>query len=98
MIYMIFFLSDAPTVTLQQCSSSVTEGDNVTLSCSATGFPLPSVAWVRASTREVLSNSTMHIITAVKRNESGSYECLAWNGIGNNSTKTCTIDVQCKYI
>ena len=92
------FLSDVPTVTTQNCSSPVTEGDNATLNCYVTGSPAPSSAWIRASTREVLSNNKTHMITAVKRNESGSYECLAWNGIGNNSTKSCTIDVQCKYI
>ena len=91
-------LSDEPSVTIQHCSTPVTEGKNVTLSCSATGNPVPSFAWIRTSTREVLSDKKEHMITAIKRNELGSYECLAWNGIGNNSTKSCTIDVQCKYI
>ena len=91
-------LSDEPSVTIQHSSTTVTEGKNVTLSCSATGEPVPAFAWIRTSTREVLSNKKEHMITAIKRNESGRYECLAWNGIGNNSTKSCTIDVQCKYI
>ena len=89
-------LSEEPSVTIQQCSTPVTEGDHATLYCNATGSPLPNIAWIRASSWDVLSNKKGHMITAIKRNESGSYECLAWNGIGNNSTKSCTIDVQCK--
>ena len=91
-------LPDAPTVTIQQCSTPVTEGDDATLYCNATGSPVPRTAWIRASTGDILSRENAYIITAIKRTESGSYECLAWNGIGNNSTKSCTIDVQCKYI
>ncbi|KAJ7380981.1 Hemicentin-1 [Desmophyllum pertusum] len=82
-----------PSVTSQLCSSPVTEGDNATLHCNATGNPLPSVAWIRASTRGIVSYSKMLFMEDIKRNKSGSYECLAWNGIGKNSTKSCTIDV-----
>ena len=92
---------DAPTVTIQQCSTSVTEGDNATLYCNATGIPVPNTAWIRASTGDILSNQkayTVYMITDIKRSESGSYKCLAWNGIGNNGTKSCTIDVNCKYV
>ena len=98
MINIIIFLSDAITVTLQPCSTPVTEGDNVTLYCNATGIPVPNNTWIRESTGNVLSNKQAYIITAIKRNESGSYKCVAWNSIGNNNTKSCTIDVQCKDI
>ena len=90
------FLPVPPTVTIQQCSTPVTEGDDATLSCSATGIPAPNITWIRPNMR-VLANKKMHVITDIKRNESGSYECHASNGIGNNSTKSCTIDVRCKY-
>ena len=90
------FLVVEPSVTSQQCSSPVTEGDNATLHCNATGNPLPSVAWIRASTRGIVSYSKMLFMEDIKRNRSGSYECLAWNGIGKNSTNSCTIDVHCK--
>ncbi|KAJ7376165.1 hypothetical protein OS493_036544 [Desmophyllum pertusum] len=66
-----------------------TEGDNATLHCNATGNPLPGVAWIRASTRGIVSYSKMLFMEDIKRNRSGSYECLAWNGIGKNSTNSC---------
>ena len=89
-------LPDEPTVTIQQCSTLVTEGNNATLRCIASGNPVPSTGWIRKSIREVVSYNDMLILPNIKRNESGSYECLTWNGIGNNSTASCTIDVQCK--
>ena len=90
-------LPDAPNATIQQCSTPVIEGENATLQCSATGNPVPSTAWIRKSTGEVVSYNETLIFPNIKRNESsGNYECLAWNGIGNNSTKFCTFDVHCK--
>ena len=90
------FFPDAPSVTIQQCSSPVTESENATLQCSATGNPAPDLAWIRSNTREVVSYSELFFIEAIRRNESGRFECLAWNGIGSNGTKSCTVDVHCK--
>ena len=87
-----------PTVTIQQCVSPLTEGDNTTLHCNATGNPVPDVAWIRKETNEIVSSNNMLHIPDVKRNQSGDYECLAWNGIGNNSTSSCFVDVHCKHV
>lgn len=89
-------LPDEPTSTIHQCPTPVTEGGNASLYCNATGNPAPSMAWIRASTRKVVSNNERLVIAAIKRSELGSYECLAWNGFGNNDTKSCSIDVHCK--
>jgi len=35
-----------------------------------------------------------YVISAIHRSQKGTYECMAWNGIGNNSTANCTVDVQ----
>ena len=90
------FLSVEPRITSKQCESPVTEGDNATLHCSAIGNPSPNIAWIKVSTRETVSYSGMLFIEDIKRNKSGSYECLAWNGIGNNNTNSCTVDVHCE--
>ena len=92
------FFSVPSSVMIQQCLSTVVEGANATLYCNATGNPVPSVAWIRASTGEVVSSNKVLAIKDIKRNESGSYQCLAWNGIASNSTKSCTVDVQCKSV
>ena len=84
-------------MTIQRCPALVTEGDNVTLSCNASGVPSPRTAWIREKTGEVISSDKIHQITAIKSNESSNYLCLASNGIGRNSTKSCSVDVRCKY-
>ena len=94
----IYFASllDPPSVTIQQCSAPLTEGDNVTLHCNATGNPVPNTAFIKAG--EVLSYNKGLVVVNISRDEGGSYECLAWNGIGNNDTTSCTVDVQCKLL
>ena len=82
-------------VAIQQCSSLVTEGDNVTFYCNATGNPSPNITWTRANSSAVISFSEMFHMEAVKRNESGSYVCHASNGFGTHNT-SCSVDVQCK--
>ena len=86
-----------PTVIIQQCASPLTEGANTTLYCNVTGNPTPSVAWIRKETNKIASSNNVLHITDVQRNQSGDYECLAWNGIGDNSTNSCFVDVQCKH-
>ena len=90
------FLADEPNVTIEHCSMKVTEGDNATVSCNATGSPTPETAWIREKTGEVLSYSKIYQITGISRNEAGAYVCLAWNGIGKNNSKSCLVVVQCK--
>ena len=89
-------LSDEPNVTIERCPTKVTEGDNATVSCNATGSPTPETAWIREKTGELLSYSKIHQITGINRNETGAYVCLAWNGIGKNNSKSCLVFVQCK--
>lgn len=83
-----------PTVTLQQCPS-VTEGDNATLYCNATGYPVPHIAWINASSGKIVSPTKTLLITAITRSERVNYICRASNEIGND-TQTCEIDVYCK--
>ena len=84
-----------PTVTIQQCPTPVTEGDNATLYCKAAGYPVPSIAWINASSGNIESFTKTLVITAITRSERGSYICHASNEIGND-TQTCEIDVHCK--
>ena len=89
--------SVAPNVTSRQCPTVVNEGNDVTLYCVATGNPVPSITWIRLSTGEVtiVSNSNSLVFAAINRNESGLYQCIANNSIGNY-LKNCTVDVHCK--
>ena len=93
----IMCFSVAPNVTVRQCPTVVNEGNDATLYCDVTGNPVPSITWIRLSTGEVtiVSNNNSLVFAAINRNESGLYQCIANNSIGNDS-KNCTVDVQCK--
>ena len=80
-----------------QCPTSITEGSDVTLHCIATGNPLPNITWIWQDTGDVFGSSEQLTLTAVNRSQAGTYQCFAWNGIGNSS-RTCQFDVFCKSI
>ena len=92
--YSIFLFTVPPKSAIQNCPGQVFEGDNVTLYCNATGNPAPKVAWIRSG--EVLVKDNVNVISAINRSLSGTFKCMAWNGIGNNYTANCTVDVHCK--
>ena len=94
-LMLCLYPSVKPTVTFKRCPTPVTEGDNATLYCNATGCPVPNVAWINASSGNIESPTKTLVITAITRSERGSYICHASNEIGNG-TQTCEIDVYCK--
>ena len=83
-------------MTIQQCSTPVTEGNTAAMYCNATGNPVPNTAWIKSG--KTVSYSEGLVIVNISRSEAGSYECVAWNGIGRNATKICRVDVQCKLL
>ncbi|XP_015771107.1 PREDICTED: hemicentin-2-like isoform X8 [Acropora digitifera] len=70
----------------------ITEGDNVTLICNASGIPEPVVSWinVRSGNR---SHGNVLEFENVSRHEAGEYRCEARNPC-RNATESATIDVQ----
>ena len=79
------------------------EGHNVTLSCNATGNPLPTISWTRngslvhASGRINFSDGKKRLtITDVNRTDSGEYRCVASNRVGHDTSNATKLDVQCK--
>ena len=101
----LFFITVAPLITKQPQDGPVTEGDNVTLSCNASGDPLPTITWTRDG---LLLTSSFHrisfgaesrelTITSVNRADSGEYRCVANTSEGNVTSNATTLDVQCKY-
>ena len=95
----------APLITTQPQGGPVTEGDNVTLSCNASGNPVPTITWTRNGS--VLTSSVPRIsfgaesreltITTINKADSGEYRCVANNSEGNVTSNAATLDVQCKY-
>jgi len=77
-------------------NETVTEGDNVNLTCNPSGVPLPTVSWVKVSSGQRFNVSKL-VFTNINRSEAGEYRCEASNECGSAS-ETASIDVQCKFI
>ena len=105
MFVFLFIVRVAPQITTQPHAGSVTEGDNVTLSCNASGNPVPTISWTRDGS--LVSSGDQRIgfeagnrqltITNVNRADSGEYLCVADNSEGNDTSNATTLDVKCKY-
>ena len=96
-----FFIIVAPLITTQPQGGPVTEGDNVTLSCNASGNPVPEISWTRDESPVSSGDQRISFdggnrqltITNVSRADSGEYRCVA----DNDTSNATTLDVQCKY-
>ncbi|PFX16343.1 Roundabout-like 3 [Stylophora pistillata] len=88
---------------------STVVGSDVTLDCITIGRPKPKIKWLRndnsnavesnsrASIVQVsINNQTIHhqlVITAVRKEDDGKYQCVAQNSAGANTSKEAFINV-----
>ncbi|XP_069106281.1 uncharacterized protein [Argopecten irradians] len=101
--------TDIPLVMSGTPEVTITAGNNVTLHCNATGFPLvTSVYWnrqVSGGTAQTVVVDSVHYagvtlddpsltIINVMTNDSGMYICKANNSVGTGNTSYVTLDVQ----
>ena len=70
------------------------EGQNLTLNCNGTGYPVPTYWWLRLDdvlpSRAVGVNSSALTITNVSQNDVGQYACVAVNNRGTNQSWAIT--------
>ena len=104
LLFSVFSFTDQPAFTERPQNKTKTEGENVTLSCNATGNPAPSISWTKDRSAvnflkiSLSSDNKQLTITNVNRDDSGDYRCVANNSIGAAVTSdAATLDVQCKY-
>lgn len=87
-----YTFTDQPHITFTSVNQTVNDGDVLSLSCTADGFPAPNITWTRLSTyRDV---RIPFIITG--KQDEGGYRCTANNGIGNSATADVFVTVPCK--
>ena len=79
-------------------NQTVSEGQNVTMHCNASGNPPPNIFWhnLRKSDDTVATGVAL-VITTAKRSDADFYSCIATNGIGIPSMAEAFINVQCKF-
>ena len=74
------------------------EGENVTLSCNASGHPAPNVSWYKVG-GSLVAHGEKYTLTNVKRGHEGFYRCVVDNGEECNNDKAMAyVTVNCKYI
>ncbi|XP_075062943.1 intercellular adhesion molecule 5-like isoform X2 [Mixophyes fleayi] len=74
-------------------SAQLTEGDNVTLTCEANGFPPPTYSWQKPTPNAVFSKDKKTInIQKAQKTHGGNYICTAQNEHGSDTmTQTITV-------
>ena len=76
-------------------------GSVVTLSCNATGKPIPNITWTRVwengtDSGELPSVDGFYVISNIGRSSNGIYRCTASNGVGTPANQTTKVIVECK--
>ena len=99
-LFVFNYLTDPPELNRFSGDVAVVEGDpNVTLECIADGEPSPSITWTRVYANDsdsgVLGAGDQFVLEN-NRNNSGTYRCTAYNGIGTAPNRTVKVEVNCK--
>ncbi|XP_017771759.1 PREDICTED: neurotrimin-like [Nicrophorus vespilloides] len=93
-------LAKAPIITSLIAEKNVQEyksGDTLNLTCIASGLPKPKIIWSLKGKTFSSQDKTL-IIENIKHADSGSYQCLADNSIGQPAHQSLTIQVMHKPI
>ena len=106
-LFFFFAIEVAPQITAHPRSTTKTEGQNVILSCNATGDPALLIFWTKSGSIISTSSGDSRIsfgadnktlaIMNVTRADSGQYRCMANSSAGEIIYNAATLNVQCKY-
>ena len=91
------FLSVPPRVMSYSDDQTVIESSNLLLFCNTSGKPAPNIAWTRVSQDEMLFVGNPWYIVNINRTYSGTYRCVADNGVPSPVNNTISINVLCEY-
>ncbi|XP_044017946.1 lachesin isoform X2 [Aphidius gifuensis] len=88
------FISDNSTR-----STVVSEGQPVTLECYAGGFPQPKISWRRENNAILPTGGSTYKgnvlkIPSVKKEDRGTYYCVAENGVGRGARRNINVEVE----
>ena len=83
------FLTVAPQIILSSNALLAEEQQNVSISCTATGQPLPSITWSKSvgnlpEDRIVVMNGSLTIYHVIEKDR-GTYICKAENILGSST-------------
>jgi hypothetical protein len=77
----------------------VSQGQSVTLECYASGFPLPKISWRRENnailpTGGAIYRGNVLRILSVKKEDRGTYYCVAENTVGRGARRNIAVEVE----
>ena len=101
------FITVATVIVTGPQTQNVTAGQPFTLTCNATGYPVPSIEWTLNGTSYVIdpsvatitpmeglrSNTSVLAVSNAMVNDTGTYQCIATNVV-NTDTQDATVTVQ----
>lgn len=88
-----FSFTVGPSFVSKPTNQRVREGDEVTFNCSASGYPIPVITWIRNGQTEKIGET---LSLRATRDNSGKYWCTVDNGLGPPIVAETLLDVQCK--
>ena len=107
-----FIVSPNITTPVEGQEFTITEGSDGSITCTATGYPPPTVVWQNIDSNDRLMSGTPMIsptgvgnvtsvsvelmVTGAMRGDTGMYICSAENSVGKVTDVTVTITVQCE--
>ena len=71
-----------------------TKGNNITLTCPASGDPPLKVFWIKPDGQRTTTN--VLTLINITKSEAGEYRCEATNDCGS-TLQTINVEVQCEY-
>ena len=97
-----FLLLVPAIITAISSEQTFREGDNLQLTCKASGKPEPNITWTKEKTGNqgntgVLQEGKVLTIEKISRNDSGTFNCTAYNGFGEADSRTVYVNVTCEY-
>ncbi|KAL1117792.1 hypothetical protein AAG570_004107, partial [Ranatra chinensis] len=77
----------------------VSEGQQVTLECYAGGYPPPRILWRRENNAILPTGGSMYRgnvlkISAIHKEDRGTYYCIAENGVGKGARRNVAVEVE----
>lgn len=96
LLYNFLIFLDPSEIDQAPSNKTIVEGSNVTLHCNATGSPASNITWTKDGSPTALHEGEKYAISNISRQQYGNYKCTAWNGVGEQSKTSFSINVLCK--
>ena len=95
---MVVFSAPPSITSLPYGKVDVEIGEDLTLTCKASGDPHPRITWTKDGVPRSQFNASgylLHLVNVQKKN-AGSYMCTASNGYGDDVTSVSVVNVKCE--